>query len=229
MKRTQILLICIFMVAVLIISTTTVNSSEKNPKANPWYLKLDFIVKFNGQNHPIRYDLNGQRPLGVSFYDPYTSKLLTDEDVAAYTVGTPEQEKYFMEFLYKETYYPVDTDGDGTPDVLHIIKYMPTRYIKDEVAKDYMSQAGGLKGLLDVLRMRLEENKNFDDITFQEKAQILVTVKADLPPYDGKPDVMIFDNRNPHKDPKRAFGGDGKIDEVKPIQNQKATTASFEL
>ncbi len=214
MKKWQIL-------AVVIISAITIWTTALAQNETPWYEKLDYVINTNnGQTYHVKYEKSDLKPLQVDFYDPYTSKRLTDADVASYKVRTPELEKTFLDFLYKEVHYAVDTNKDGKPDVLHTVKMMPTRYVNNDFIKAFGSQ-----GLLDEIRKAVEQGLDVNKVSFTKERQVLVTVKVDTPPFDGIPDYAVWDIR--HNVPKGEdnYGGDGQPDDIIKLADMPKTPA----
>jgi len=212
MKKWQVILMVMFFTALPLIIAAEDSITNIQPQPQ-WYMKFKYtVVMKEGQSFQLEYNLHGMKPIGVVFYDPYTIKRLTDEDVASYKLQTPELEHSFLKFLYKEIHYAVDLNKDGKPDVLHIVERMPERYVNDDFVKLF-----GTSGIIKEIRKALEAGQDLDEISFTKKEQVVVRVRVDCPPFDGSPDYDIWDIRHKVPDGEDSYGGDGTPDDIKAI------------
>ena len=99
------------------------------------------------------------------------------------------------------------------PDVIHRISYLPTVYLKEEYCKAWRIGTGTMQGFLDFIRLAREKGIDMGKATIQRESQIIVNVKVDCPPYDGKMDIIIGDTKHPASSFEKSYGGDGIPDD----------------
>jgi len=220
MRKEFRLLGVVFLVLVFVFGVADSRSdsdSKTSMLSIPWYKQFNhkIVNPAKGVDYLVKYDLDrlDLSSRSLTFYDVYSGKKIEGAELESYNLLDKKSEKLFLDFIFKEEIYRVDTNGDGDYDVIHRISYLPTKYLKDKFCKRWGIQTQTMEGFLRFVRMAFEKGIGMNESILHRDPQILVDVKVDLPPYDGRVDVIISDARHPAKSFADSYGGDGIPDD----------------